>query len=67
MGEREREREGGREKSVVFVCKMIRKNHRHARSVNIASQKKLVYSIYRDYQKSRTYALEEKFLNSECS
>ena len=40
MGEREREREGGREKSVVFVCKRIRKNHRNARSVNIAFPKK---------------------------
>ena len=36
---REGERERGREKSVAFVCKMIYKNHRNARSVYIASQK----------------------------
>ena len=39
-GEREREREKERVmKSVAFVCKMISKNHKSAKSVYIASQK----------------------------
>ena len=39
-GEREREREKERVlKSVAFVCKMISKNHKNAKSVYIASQK----------------------------
>ena len=36
IAKRERERETN---SVVFVCKMIEKNHRNAKSVYIASQK----------------------------
>ena len=42
MGGNGRAREGEIEsvlKSVAFVCKMISKNHRNARSVCIASQK----------------------------
>ena len=42
MGENGRAREGEREcvlKSVAFVCKMIQKNHRNARSVYIGYQK----------------------------
>ena len=36
---RKSESERGREKSVAFVCIMIKKNHRNARSAYIASQK----------------------------
>ena len=51
-GEREREREKGREKSVAFVCKKIKINHKNY----TLPLKRLVYCIA-IIDKSRTYAL----------
>ena len=58
MGGNRRAREGGeREKSVAFVCKMILKNHRNARSVYIAPQKAWFTAFIAIIKKSRKYAL----------
>ena len=48
MGERERERETN---SVAFVCKMIEKNHRNAKSVYIAFKKTWFMAFIASIQK----------------
>ena len=51
-------------KSVAFVCKMISKNHRNARSIYIASQK-ATFTAFIAIIKKVEHTLEEEIILKE--